>query len=176
MKVKLANKATMLKTLRLCGLTACFAVTQLCISAPLTDGDEPIKVQASKMTYDQAKSMTILEGNVHVEQGTIKINAQRVDIIQGADGFSSVKATGNPVNFEGRSAKTNRQVKGWAHTITYTEKSEEVVMSGNAKLVSEKDEIQAQTIRYFRKTGQYFADGANKPVFAIIQPRKKIVK
>jgi len=150
-----------------------FFTISTAISAPLNDSEQPIKVSAASMTYNQDKNLTVLEGNVHIEQGTIRIQAQRVDLIQGADGYNTIKATGKPVTFEGRSEKTNRQVQGWANQVEYIEKTESVIMTGDARLVSEHDEIQAQTIRYFRKTGQYSADGSNKPVFAIIQPQKK---
>ena len=144
-------------------------------SMKLTDGDQPIHIQANIMTLDDTNKISTFEGNVRMTQGSIKITANKVQLSQDAKGMSTIHAWGKPVSFEGRSAKTNKLVQGWSDEVVYKETEESIVLMGNARILSEGDEIRAQTIRYFRSTGEYKADGAKtgSPVFVTIQPRKK---
>ena len=152
-------------------LYSSFAIAQ----NKLTDNKEPIHIQASTMTLDDAQKVSVFSGSVKMTQGTIQILADKVEVSQDPNGITTAKAWGNPVSFEGRSAKTNKQVRGWANQVEYREKDESIILIGNARVISEGDEIRAQTIRYFRSTGEYRADGASsgKPVFVTIQPRNK---
>ena len=141
----------------------------------LADGDQPINIQANAMTLDDANRKSTFEGNVKMTQGSIEITASKVELTQDAGGMATVRAWGKPVTFQGRSAKTNKLVQGWSDEVEYKEIGESIILTGNARLISEGDEIRAPTIRYSRSTGQYKADSAKtgSPVFVNIQPRKK---
>ena len=140
----------------------------------LTDNKEPINIQADSMTLDDAKKVSTFHGNVKMTQGTIKLQASKVEVSQDPRGITTAKGWGSPVSFEARSAKTGKLVQGWASQVEYREKDESVVLIGNARVISEGDEIRAHTIRYFRATGEYTADGVkgSSPVFVTIKPRK----
>jgi len=141
----------------------------------LADGDQPINIQANAMTLDNTNRKSTFEGNVRMTQGSIKITASRIELTQDTQAMATIRAWGRPVTFQGRSAQTNKLVQGWSDQVEYKETEGSIVLTGNARLISEGDEIRAQTIRYFRTTGQYKADGARTdiPVFVTIQPRNR---
>lgn len=143
--------------------------------AGLGDGDQPINIQSARMMVDNVKRVSVFEGNVMMRQGSIKIDANKVEVSQDGRGHVTAKAWGKPVHFEAQSAKTGKRIKGRSSMVEYEEKSESVTLIGDAWVVSEGDEIKAHSIRYLKKTGEYRADSAKGggPVFVTIAPRKK---
>ena len=67
--------------------------------AEKADKDKPTNIEANKASSDDAKRMSIFEGNVLLTKGTVVVRADRIVVRQDADGFQFATAYGNPVRF-----------------------------------------------------------------------------
>ena len=54
------------------------------------------------MSADDVRRMTVFEGNVILNKGTIAVRAERIVVRQDAEGFQYTTATGAPVRFKQR--------------------------------------------------------------------------
>ena len=70
--------------------------------AEKADKDKPTEIESNRMMSDEARQMSIFEGNVVLTKGTLVVRADRLVVRQDADGFQHVTATGNPVRFRQR--------------------------------------------------------------------------
>ena len=69
------------------------------VLAEKADKDKPTNIEANKMSSDEARRMSIFEGNVVLTNGTLVVRAERIVVRQDADGFQFATAYGKPVRF-----------------------------------------------------------------------------
>src|SRR5262245_17281887 len=67
--------------------------------AEKADKDQPTHIEANRMSSDDARRISIFEGNVVLTKGTVLVRADRIVVRQDADGFQFATATGKPVRF-----------------------------------------------------------------------------
>jgi lipopolysaccharide export system protein LptA len=133
-------------------------------------------VEADSVRVDDARKMAVYEGNVILSQGTLKVQADRIDVRQDDKGFGSGEASGSPVRFRQKLDKGDEYIDGTASKIEYDANSETIKMIGAAWLRRGADEIRGNLITYNMRTEQYRAEGSVKGVGegrvrAILQPR-----
>jgi lipopolysaccharide export system protein LptA len=149
--------------------------------AELADRGKPVQVEANSVRVDDVKKIAVYEGNVILTQGTLKVQADRVDVRQDAKGFMSGEATGAPVRFQQKLDKGGEYVDGTASRVEYDAHSEIVKMIGSAWLRRGMDEIRGNLISYNMRTEQYRAEGSVQGVGegrvrAILRPRGEAVE
>ena len=83
-------------------LAAALALAASAALADKSDRDMPTQIEANRMSADDARRMTIFEGNVVMTRGTIRLAADRVVVRQDAEGFQFATATGKPARFRQR--------------------------------------------------------------------------
>lgn len=79
------------------------AVSAFSAKAEKADREKPTQVEANRMTSDEARRISIFEGNVVLTKGTLQLQAERIVVRQDADGFQTASASGNPVRFRQKS-------------------------------------------------------------------------
>jgi lipopolysaccharide export system protein LptA len=158
------------------------AVLTCSAHAEKADKDKPINLEADRVNIDDAKKVSVFEGNVVLTQGTLQIRADRLVVREDAQGFSYGVAYGNLVTFRQKREGVDEYVEGQAERIEYDGKAERVQLFNRAQMKRGADEIRGSYISYdqptefFRVTGGP-DDQAGKPgagrVRAIIQPKNK---
>ena len=131
------------------------------------------------MTSDEARRISIFEGNVVLTKGTLQLQADRVVVRQDADGFQTATATGKPVRFRQRSDARGGEEGVWieaeAARIEIDEKNERVELWDSARVTRDKDEVRGSYILYDQRS-EFFsvtsAKDAPERVRAVIQPKK----
>jgi lipopolysaccharide export system protein LptA len=161
------------ETLLCMGLVLLFSVPA---KAELADRGKPVLLEADSVRVDDAKKTAVYEGNVILSQGTLKVQADRIEVRQDDKGFSSGEATGAPVRFRQKADKSEEYVEGTASKIEYDAHAEIVRMLGSAWLRRGEDEIRGNLITYNMRSEQYRAEGSVKGVGegrvrAILRPR-----
>jgi lipopolysaccharide export system protein LptA len=145
--------------------------------AELADREKPIVADSDKLTLDNAKKISIFEGNVILTQGTMKITADRVQITEDKDGNRHASGTGNPTTFRQKRDGVDEYVDGHALRFEYDGKIERIELFGQAELKRGQDDVKGEYIAYDTAT-EYFkvngnasrdANGSGR-VHAIIQP------
>ena len=148
--------------------------------AEQADRDKPTQVEASRMTSDEARRISIFEGDVSLTKGTMQIRADRIVVRQDADGFQHATATGNPVHFREKSDPRPGQEGVWieaeAKRIEIDEKSGRVELFDGARIVRDKDEVRGSYILYDQRSEFFSVSSgqgeAGARVRAVIQPNK----
>jgi lipopolysaccharide export system protein LptA len=161
-------------------LCALAAVSAFSARAEKADREKPTQVEANRMTSDEARRISIFEGNVVLTKGTMQVRAERIVVRQDADGFQQASASGNPVRFRQKSDPRAGQegvwLEGEARRIEIDEKNERVELHEGARVQRDQDEVRGSYILYDQRSEFFSVSSAkDKPdgrVRAVIQPKK----
>lgn len=160
------------------------AVSAFSARAEKADREKPTQVEANRMTSDEARRISIFEGNVVLTKGTMQLRAERVVVRQDADGFQHASASGNPVKFRQKSDARGTQEGVWldaeARRIEVDERNERVELHEDARVTRDQDEVRGSYILYDQRS-EFFSvsspkDAAGARVRAVIQPKKPDAK
>lgn len=157
------------------------AITAAPAYAEQADRNQPVNLEADRITIDDARKVHVFEGNVRLSQGSLRIEAARIVVAQDPSGFQRGTAEGSPARFEQQREGRDETVSGQAARIEYDARSERVEFFGDAIVRSGPDEIRGQYIGYDAREERYFADSrapdsaapASGRVRATIQPRRE---
>ena len=154
--------------------------------AEKADRDKPTQIEANKMSADDARRLTIFDGNVVLTRGTMRLMADRVVVRQDAEGFQFATATGKPARFRQRQDPKPPDTEGvWmegeALRMEVDDRSGKIELYDNAHVKRGGDEVAGNYILldqrsdYFSvSTGKDAKDAApSGRVKAIIQPKPR---
>ncbi len=119
-------------------------------SALTSDKDQPINIVADSVDIDEGRGTSTYTGNVEINQGTIRVNADKVVVLHKPGQPRAIDATGKPARFRQLPDNSKQYVKGSAHTLHYRLDSEELVLTGDARLNQGKDRFASDRIVYDR--------------------------
>lgn len=142
-------------------LTVCLVAPSL-VFAERADRNQPVHLEADKVTIDDKQHIQIFEGDVRLVQGSLEIRCQRLHVAQDANGFQRGTAFGNemqPASFRQKREGLNEYIDGRADRIEHDSKLEKTEFFGSALVKSGKDEVSGPYIRYDGKTENYVVNG-----------------
>lgn len=153
--------------------------------AEKADKDKPTQLEANRMSADDARRLSIFEGNVVLSKGTISVRADRVVVRQDADGFQLVTATGKPVRFrqkgDPKGEKEGVWTDGEALRVEIDDRNEKIELFERARVTRDRDEVQGEYI-FLDQRSEFFSVSAAKGaspatpagrVRAVIQPKNR---
>jgi lipopolysaccharide export system protein LptA len=163
---------------------ACGLLLLLCSGSPRAenaDRDKPIHLVSDRVLVDDVKQTSLFEGQVELNQGTLRIQADRIVLTQDKQGHKHCTATGNLANFRQRHEGTDEFMEGYGERIEYDTRAETVDFFVRARVKRELDDVQGDHIAYSTRTEIFQVDGdpkqASDPnkgrVHAVIQPKSK---
>lgn len=115
-----------------------------------SDKDQPIDIVADSVDINEATGTSTYTGNVEINQGTIRLRADRVVVEHRPGQPHKIDATGEPARFRQLPDNSDRYVEGRAERVEYRLDSEELVLSGNAELTQGQDRFNSDRIVYDR--------------------------
>ena len=116
-----------------------------------SDVDKPIEVEADSVEIDDGSSKSIYKGNVVLVQGSIRLTADKVMVIQHENKSDQIQAVGRPVRITQKSQNGKKPIKGHSSRIDYYVDSDMLYLIGNAVLTQDKDTFKSDRIAYDRK-------------------------
>jgi len=152
--------------------------------AETADRDKPTQIEANRMSADDARRMTIFEGNVVLTRGTQSVRAERIVVRQDAEGFQLSTATGNPVQFKQKQdpkppATEGVWMEGEARRVEIDDRNGKIEMFENARVKRGGDEIAGNYI-FVDQRSDFFTVRSDKTpdkpegegrVRAVLQPK-----
>lgn len=151
--------------------------------AERADRDKPMHLEADRVVVDDAKQRSIFEGQVRLTQGTLLIQADRIEVTEDAQGFQHLNASGVPAKFWQRYEGSTEYAEGYGERIEYDTRAGTVDFYGQARVKRGQDEVLGAHISYNTKSEVFEVRGnsaANAPassatgrVHAVIQPKNK---
>jgi len=156
-------------------LLGCLLLLAMSAHAEKADKTKPVNLEADSVRVEDAKKTAVYEGHVVLTQGTLMMTADRIDVQQDDQGFSSSDASGKPVYFRQKMDGREEFAEGWAERIVYDSRSDKLKLSGQARLKRGEEELRGNLIIYDGKSEYYQAqgssDGVRGRVRAIILPK-----
>ncbi|NVK44119.1 MAG: lipopolysaccharide transport periplasmic protein LptA [Oceanospirillaceae bacterium] len=122
------------------------AVSSAALALP-EDRSQPINISADQATIDDVSGTTIYSGNVSIEQGSMKITASQVDLYRSNGDVDRILATGN-VHFQQQAARDKPVTNAYGERMDYRIDRREITITGNARVVQQKDSFTGQKIVY----------------------------
>ena len=169
-----------------CGVLAAVAATGA--QAEKADRSRPTQIEANRMSSDDARRMSIFEGNVVLTKGTLVVRADRIVVRQDAEGYQFATATGAPVRFRQRGDPRGGREAVWtdgeALRIEIDDRNEHVNLYERARLTRDKDVVNGEHIFLDQRT-EFFAVNSAKGaaptepsgrVTVVIQPKVEAPK
>jgi len=153
--------------------------------AEKADRSKPTNVEADRMSSDDARRMSIFEGNVVLTNGTMMVRAERIVVRQDADGFQFATAYGKPVQFrqkgDAKDGKEGVWTEGEALRIEVDARNERVELFERARVTRGEDVVNGEYIFVDQRTEFYSVSAAkgaapDSPggrVKAVIQPKTR---
>ncbi len=115
------------------------------------DVNKPIEVEADSVEIDEGSGKSTYKGNVVLTQGSIRLKADRITVIQHETKSDQIKVVGRPATLTQKSTKGKKEVKGRSLRMEYYIDSDILYLIGNASLVQGKDTFRSDRIAYDRK-------------------------
>jgi lipopolysaccharide export system protein LptA len=149
--------------------------------AERADRDKPINLEADRVTIDDAKKVSVFEGNVVLTQGTMTLRANRMTVREDAQGFQHAVAHGDPAYFRQKRDDVDEYVEAWAQRMEYDGKAERLQLFDQARMKRGNDEVRGSYISYDQPSEFYRVVGGSETaagagpgrVRAVIQPKSK---
>ncbi len=142
------------RALLLCamGFAAAFA------HARESDLAQPVDVSADRSQFDERAGTQVLEGNVDIRQGTLRIRADRIEIRLADGRLASIDGAGSPIRFE-QEDEAGEPMRGEARRIRYDAVAGDLVLEGGATLSRPRQELTSERIRFDARTQTVSAEG-----------------
>lgn len=152
--------------------TAVSAVEESREALPGGDAGQPIHWRADHAEGD-ATGRTILTGDVRMEQGTLRVEADRMVIEYDGDRVVRITAEGDLARYRQQPRPDAEPVAADAERIVYHAVEERVELLGRAYLAQEPNEFRGEIIHYDVREGRIDAAGDGEgSVEMIWQPER----
>jgi lipopolysaccharide export system protein LptA len=123
-----------------------------------SDVEQPVQVEANSATFDRTAGTATYDGKVIINQGTLQILADHVDILAPDNQIEHVTATGKPVDFK-QDMENGKKATGKAMTMEYFVKEKRLTLTGEAELHQDQDVMTGHFMEYLADKGQLKAEG-----------------
>tara|TARA_Y100000994_G_scaffold222305_1_gene202461 strand:- start:589 stop:978 length:390 start_codon:yes stop_codon:yes gene_type:complete len=125
---------------------------------------------------DQVNGIVNYNGNVQVDQGTLRLIAEKIIVEYEDQKVTRIIATGSPARYKQVIDEEGNEVKANSDKIIYFTKNEIIELIGNSYLWENNNEINGSVISYYIREGKVNAESEeNKPVKMILQPHNSVL-
>jgi lipopolysaccharide export system protein LptA len=151
-------------------LLAALSLASPAARAEKADSRLPMEIRADRSgSADLLHQVSRFEGHVVITQGTLRIQAERVEVRQTPDGFYQATAWGSPaapVRYRQKREGVDEYVEGQAQRVEFDGKSEVLRLIGDAlvrRVAGERtlDEITGARITWNHASEQFSAEGGS---------------
>lgn len=127
-----------------------------------SDRNQQISMVADKATYNEKTGVTTYSGNVIIEQGTMKLQANSiVALLNKNKQISTITASGSPAKFQQQVDTAKGIARGEAQKIVYNAETGIINLIGNAYLYQNGASIRSNTLKYSMNKGDIEASGSS---------------
>lgn len=145
------------------------------------DEDQPIHITADSASINDTTGITTYKGNVVITQGSLLIEASRVDMHRGDDGVDKLIAKGTPAHFRQRPKANEPYSDAWGLHMVYQVDNKKLTITQQAKVIQDKDTFTGEKIVYDLDKSIVDAFGnnngktgeSNGRINMVIQPKTK---
>lgn len=152
----------------------CVAVVALSVSTSFalpSDRNQQLSLVADRATYNDKSGVTTYTGNVVIEQGTMKLQADSlVANLNSKKEIQTITAKGRPAKFQQQMDANKGLARGEAQNIVYNADTGIITLTGNAYLYQDGSSIRGNSLKYSMNKGDVEAQGSSSNRVQIIIP------
>ncbi|AMO69482.1 lipopolysaccharide transport periplasmic protein LptA [gamma proteobacterium BDW918] len=137
-------------------ITLTLSVCSTALSLP-DDRKQAINLSSDRAIYENNQGVYI--GNVNMNQGSLKIRADKLTIIESNRKVEKVIAEGSPAYFEQQPRAKEGVVIASAQRIEYSLAQEEILLQKNASITHQGSKISGDRVVYSGRKQMVVADG-----------------
>lgn len=145
----------------------CLLALPLASYALPDDRSQPINLSSDKATYENNQG--IYTGNVNMSQGSLKIRADKLIIVEDDRKVQKVIAHGSPAHFEQQPRAEEGVVSASARLIEYSLGDEEILLQKDATIRHQGSKISGDRIVYSGRKQMVVADGGSRSLDGRVQ-------
>ncbi len=142
-----------------------------------TDSEQPIHIEADQADLDENRRVTIYQGSVVIVQGSMRIDADRVDFFYNEErGLDKAVALGNPARYEQMPDDSEDLVRARALRMEYYASKNLLYLLKDAKVTQSGDTVPGDRIIYNMDTNKARAERVeddDERIRVIIRPKKE---
>lgn len=146
------------------------------VAALTSDREQPIQIEADRMTIDEKQGVSVYQGRVNYVQGSIRMSADKVTIYSRGGEFQRFEAEGERVRYRQLLDNDEGELLAKARMIDYHAGQENILLQGNAHVTRGEDEFSGSRIEYDVKSDTVkaqMATNGGERVQVVIQPRQE---
>jgi len=113
------------------------------------DRDQPIRITADTAIRDEKQGFTVYSGNVHMTQGSLDIEADKLTIFHETAQADKIVAEGKPARMQQKPAVDEPMVRAHAEIIEYYKIEERVHFRIDAHIDQDGASVTGDSIDYF---------------------------
>ncbi|WP_069383830.1 lipopolysaccharide transport periplasmic protein LptA [Halomonas caseinilytica] len=114
------------------------------------DASAPIQIEADRLDLDDRAGTAVYQGNVNIQQGSMRLTGSRVEIRRNDAGeLSQAIATGDRAYIEQQPAPDESVVRGWGRRIVYHVAERRMELIDQAELHRGGDTFDGGYLEYF---------------------------
>lgn len=113
------------------------------------DRDQPIRITADTAIRDEKQGFTVYSGNVHMTQGSMDIEADKLTIFHETAQADKIVAEGKPARMQQKPAVDEPMVRAHAEIIEYYKNEERVHFRIDAHIDQDGASVTGDSIDYF---------------------------
>ena len=118
-------------------------------SALPDDQDQPIRITADTAIRDEKQGFTVYSGNVHMIQGSLDIEADKITIYHATAQADKIIAEGKPARMQQKPAVDEPLVRARAEVIEYFKIENRVHLTKDAHITQDGSSVTGDSIDYF---------------------------
>lgn len=119
------------------------------VSALPEDRLQAIRITADQALRDEKQGFTVYTGNVQMEQGSLRIQANKITIYHRVDSADRVVAEGSPARLQQQPEPDKGLVHARAQVIEYYKAEERVHLNRDARIEQEGSVVTGDSIDYY---------------------------
>lgn len=110
-------------------------------------------IESDRLDIDRIKLVNVFTGNAKLYRDKLVINADKIIVVQKKDPLSNknkidyIEAYGNPATLTDYNAD-NEKIDAFAKKIIYNQNNEQIKLKGDAKMITDDDNLRSQIIWY----------------------------
>ena len=136
-----------------------------------SDRNQQLSLVADRATYNDKTGITTYTGNVVIEQGTMKLQADSlVANLNSKKEIQIITAKGQPAKFQQQMDTNKGLARGEAQTIVYNADTGIITLTGKAYLYQDGSSIRGNSLKYSMNKGDVEAQGSSTNRVQIIIP------
>ena len=138
-------------------------LTSIPVMALEGDDQQPVLIEADKVEVDEGKSTSLYIGHVQVDQGSMRLLADRITVHHFQDRrIKYIIARGEPAFYKQMLDDNQGEMQAFAKRMDFDVQRDELILTGDALVIQGKDRIASDQIVYDRANARVQAGDTSR--------------